>query len=387
MELLRKVGEYAPQRWLPDYLHGRLTRRRAPDGAAVHLLFSIVDHWEPSVGGVSAEEAWERVRDWTTLYPRAAAAHADADGVPPQYSFFYPHDEYRRGELAALSELCASGFGEVEVHLHHHDDTSASLTAKLEEAVGLYREAGCLGARRDGTAAYGFIHGDWALDNSRCEHGRNYCGVNDEIRVLARTGCYADFTFPVLGGEAQPRWVNRVMWVTDDPDRPRSYDRGQQARVGRAAPGDLPLIPGPVAIHRDGRGRPRLDDGQLTGGNPWRPDRVDAWVAAGVHVIDRPEWIFVKLHTHGCADSTRLALLKGELDRLWTDLERRYNDGDRYRLHYVTARESYNILRAAEDGLDGDPGRYRDYEIAPPRHRRARRWETLRLSDWETVAA
>jgi hypothetical protein len=38
----------------------------------------------------------------------------------------------------------------------------------------------------------------------------------------------------------------------------------------------------------------------------------------------------------------------------------------RRRLHYVTAREMYNIIRAAERGLSGDPRRYRDLEILPP---------------------
>ena len=36
------------------------------------------------------------------------------------------------------------------------------------------------------------------------------------------------------------------------------------------------------------------------------------------------------------------------------------------RLHYVTAREMYNIAAAAMDGAEGDPNDYRDYLIAPP---------------------
>jgi len=37
-----------------------------------------------------------------------------------------------------------------------------------------------------------------------------------------------------------------------------------------------------------------------------------------------------------------------------------------YVLHYVTAREMYNIAKAAEAGLAGDPGRYRDFELPKP---------------------
>jgi hypothetical protein len=43
-----------------------------------------------------------------------------------------------------------------------------------------------------------------------------------------------------------------------------------------------------------------------------------------------------------------------------------FNDGDRYRLHYVTAREMANIVHAAEDGATGNPGALRDYLYPPP---------------------
>ena len=38
-----------------------------------------------------------------------------------------------------------------------------------------------------------------------------------------------------------------------------------------------------------------------------------------------------------------------------------YNDGRGLRLHYVTARELVNVVHAAEDGHNGNPGHYRDY--------------------------
>src|SRR5262249_39602993 len=41
-----------------------------------------------------------------------------------------------------------------------------------------------------------------------------------------------------------------------------------------------------------------------------------------------------------------------------------------FRLHFVTAREAYNIVKAAEAGLSGNPNDYRDYEILPPANRR-----------------
>jgi len=43
----------------------------------------------------------------------------------------------------------------------------------------------------------------------------------------------------------------------------------------------------------------------------------------------------------------------------------KYNDASRYVLHYVTAREAYNLARAAVDGKTGDPRQYYDYLIPP----------------------
>jgi hypothetical protein len=40
-----------------------------------------------------------------------------------------------------------------------------------------------------------------------------------------------------------------------------------------------------------------------------------------------------------------------------------------FRLHYVTAREAYNIARAAEAGHSGNPNDYRDFEVPPPANR------------------
>ena len=39
----------------------------------------------------------------------------------------------------------------------------------------------------------------------------------------------------------------------------------------------------------------------------------------------------------------------------------KYNDGENFILHYVTAREMVNILHAAEDGHGGKPNQFRNY--------------------------
>lgn len=59
-------------------------------------------------------------------------------------------------------------------------------------------------------------------------------------------------------------------------------------------------------------------------------------------------------------------LLGQPVDDMHTYLETAYNDGRKHVLHYVTAREMYNIAKAAEAGKTGNPGLYRDFELAAP---------------------
>ena len=43
-----------------------------------------------------------------------------------------------------------------------------------------------------------------------------------------------------------------------------------------------------------------------------------------------------------------------------------YNDGKAWKLHYVTAREMYNVAVAAMEGKGGDPAEYFDHRLRPP---------------------
>jgi hypothetical protein len=43
-----------------------------------------------------------------------------------------------------------------------------------------------------------------------------------------------------------------------------------------------------------------------------------------------------------------------------------YNDGRSWVLHYVTAREVFNVAMAAMRGQAGDPNAFRDYVLPPP---------------------
>src|SRR6185295_20200238 len=73
-----------------------------------------------------------RVAPWLEHLPRIAEEFRDADGRPPQHTFFYPEEEYHPEHLDALANLCGRGLGEVEIHLHHDGDTADGLRDKLE---------------------------------------------------------------------------------------------------------------------------------------------------------------------------------------------------------------------------------------------------------------
>src|ERR1017187_9759745 len=113
--------------------------------------------------------------------------------------------------------------------------------------------------------------------------------------------------------------------------------------------------------------RPRTMTGRNpTIAGPVTSRRVDAWMRANIHVEGRPEWRFIKIHTHGASTKEDADEILGpELDRALTYMEKAYNDGAHYVLHYVTAREAFNLARAAVDGKQGDPRQYYDYLIPP----------------------
>jgi hypothetical protein len=339
-------------------------------GGETHVILAIADHFEPDSQGVSPARARERVAEWARDYPRALGGFRDADGRPPRHTFFYPIETYCPEHLDALAGLCRQGFGEVEIHLHHDGDTAESLRATLSEGVRVLSERhGLLARRRDTRAvAYGFVHGNWALDNARPD-GR-WCGVNDEARVLRETGCYADFTFPSAPSPTQPPTVNRIYYATSDPCRPRGHDRGRGVCVGPPPspddPGSLMLIPGPLVLsfrRRKWGVLPRLENSCVQATQPASLDRLDHWLKARVRVPSRPDWSFVKLHAHGAPERDRDALLGPPMVEFHRALARRAADDPRFFVHYVTAREMYNLARAAEAGWTGSVDEARDFEL------------------------
>jgi len=356
------------QVWLGSYLK---RRKPARGSGPTHVMFAFVDHFEPNWGRVDMPTQRARVDRWCTDYRAMASQHRDADGRHPQHSFFYPEEEYVEEHLEKIAGLCADGFGELEIHLHHDNDTPENFRATIDRFnLLLHERHGAL--PRDPTTGklrFAFIHGNWCLDNSRAD-GR-WCGINNELTLLRELGCYADFTLPSAPSDTQTRTINSIYYATDDPLKPKSHDTGEPVRVGGKPSGDLMIIQGPLGLNwRERRFGiiPRIENSDVRRACPPTPSRVDAWVDTGIHVQGKPDWVFVKVHTHGTQERDMDTLLGDAVHAMHAHLESKYNDGKRYILHYVTAREMYNIVKAAEAGKEGNPNQWRDFELPVPHH-------------------
>ena len=347
--------------WLTRYLYGRLGTRSKP----VHIIFCMIDAYEPGTGNVSADVEKERVQLLLSRYPELARRHLDSSGNVPKRTWFFPPHYHRHGTLQSLASLCAGGYGEIELHLHHgktRPDQSDNLERTIRKTVEEYARFGIFG-KEEGQTRYGFVHGDWALDNSR---NGQYCGVNDEMQILRRTGCYADFTFPSRN-ESMPMKINSIYYAKDNPQKPKSHNRGKCVKRLAAPSGDLMIVQGPIHPYLlEGKlSRLRVIGDEICGAPVVDQQRVDWWVRTGIHVTGKRDWVIIKTHTHGAEAGD--AVLGGEMDDIFTYLEATYKDESDFILHYVTARELYNIIKAVEAGEPGnDPEAYRNYRIQPP---------------------
>src|SRR3546814_20952648 len=77
---------------------------------------------------------------WGRDYRAMAGRHRDADGRPPQHGFLYPEEEYLEEHLAKIESLCRDGYGEIEVHLHHDNDTEDNFRSSITRFKTLLHE-------------------------------------------------------------------------------------------------------------------------------------------------------------------------------------------------------------------------------------------------------
>jgi hypothetical protein len=330
------------QIWLPGYIKDRLTMRARRPAKRLWLLFA--DHYEPLWNRADEHTGAERVARWATRWPAIAAKFRDSVGRPPRYTFFYPEEEYRPRLLEPLERMVSEGIADVEVHIHHDGegqqnfiDRISGFTETLVFRHGLLR-------KHQGKVIFGFIHGLWALDNSRPD-GR-YCGLNNEITLLRDLGCYADFTMPSGASPTQARLINTIYWAIDDPEKPKSYDSGVPVIPGATATGDLLMIPGPFGLRWGQRIMPRIEHSELCSYDPATEYRVRRWLELAPRIGDD---IFLKLYTHGTQERHSRYLLEGGLEHTLS-LITTVCQHSALDLHFSTAWEMRQAVDAAERG-------------------------------------
>ncbi len=353
--------------WLPSYLRQKSVT--LPQDKAVHLIIAICDHFEP-LHKADKSKALERLNFWKKNFPLMTERFFDSNGIPPRHTFFYPTEQSDANILNELKYICDKTGAEVEVHLHHKSDTVETLTEKLLRGISELSKFGFLCSDENGATRYGFIHGDWALTNSHPK--KLFCGVDSEISVLRQTGCYADFTMPSAPDVTQSRIINSIYYVRET-GRPRSFDNGEFVKVNLQAanntvfskPGinELLLVQGPLGLNWQSRKfglLPRIENGNLTRLNPPSIERLKLWIKIHTHIQGKPEWIFIKLHTHGGIESNFKMLLGEPMFQFHTELKKFCDTNPRFKYHYVTAREMVNIIHSAEINLPGEPHLFRN---------------------------
>jgi hypothetical protein len=340
----------------------------------VHLIIAVADHFEPAfqpeAPATFADHAEQerRLEGWCRRYPAVVEPWPDDDGQPLRHTYFYPAEQYDAALIHRLGEHCHAGWGEIEIHLHHGvhaPDNAENTRSAIQEFRDALATRGCL-SQLDGSGPprYAFVHGNWALANSaqgRC------CGVDEEMQILADTGCYADFTLPSAPSSAQISKINALYECGAPLDERAPHRRGRDLQCGRP-PEIFPLMmQGPLMLNlgrrKYGWPFPGIENGELTTVNPPTMERLRMWQQAAITVHGRPEWLFIKLHCHGMDPRDESAMLGAPIRQFLRELVGRPQRQDEYLVHFVTAREMVNIVLAACDGRSGNPNQYRNYRF------------------------
>jgi hypothetical protein len=169
---------------------------------------------------------------------------------------------------------------------------------------------------------------------------------------------------------AQISKVNSLYECTMPLTERAAHRQGRDLKQGRS-PRVFPLmIQGPLSFSLGPTARNgfvHLENGSLTGSNPPTLRRLRLWKKAAICVQGKPEWIFIKLYCHGMDPTDYDAVLGGPFQSFLAELIGGAVDR-RETIHFVTAREMVNIIWAACDGRDGNPGEYRDYRLKLAQH-------------------
>ncbi|MGH9530552.1 MAG: hypothetical protein ACRD2S_11620, partial [Terriglobales bacterium] len=330
--------------------------------------------FEPSVlphGGVAPvryEVQERKLGDWCRDYPRSVTQWRDNDGHPFKHTYFYPAEQYDKNLIDRLAHHCSEGWGEIEIHLHHGigaPDTAENTRRQLlefRETLANRHGALCY-MDGQGSPRYAFVHGNFALANSA---GGINCGVDAEMQVLAETGCYADLTLPTAPFHpAQIGKINSLYECVLPLHQRAAHRQGRVLKAGRR-PGIFPImVQGPLLPDfnpQNGKRRLSIENGALTKPNPPSLHRLRLWKRAAIRVDGRPDWLFIKLHCHSMDSTQEDAILGTSMQRFLRELVEGAPQRNEI-VHFVTAREMVNIILAACDGREDNPGDFREYRL------------------------
>lgn len=329
-----------------------------------HIVFLVANHFEPGLG----EPALRRLDKWCDLARLTGDAIRDHDGTPFRHTNFFPAEQYERPLLQRLAELQADGYGEVEIHFHHgidRPDTPENARYMLTTFRDLLAEDHkCLSRENpNDVPKYGFVHGNWALANSA---GGRFCGVDSEMQILAETGCYADFTLPSVPFQSQVPRINSIYECGNSLREAKPHRSGPSLKVGKTMSWPV-IFNGPLVFDWTRRVHglpvPRLEDGALAGNYPLSLNRFENWRSAAIGVEGRPDWVFIKLYCHAFFDHDQDAMIGEQLKRFMGEVLELAERTGEFRIHFASAREAFNMVMAAVEGCDKDPGRYRNYKL------------------------
>ena len=352
--------------WLVRYPFWRANQTLRDRGTRgiQHLIFVVANHFEPGLGN----EALRRLDKWCDLAMSTGDAIRDHDGTPFRHTNFFPAEQYERPLLQRLAELQAAGYGEVEIHLHHgvdHPDTPENTRKALATFRDqLAEEHKCLSREHNAAMPkYGFVHGNWALANSA---GGRFCGVDSEMQILAETGCYADFTLPSVPFQSQVPRINAIYECGSPLNEARPHRSGPSVRVGEAM--RLPIIfNGPLVFDWTRRVHglpiPRLEDGALAANYPLGLNRLKGWRRAAIGVEGKPDWVFIKLYSHAFFEHDQDTMIGEQMKRFMGEVLELSEQTGKFRVHFATAREAFNMVAAAVDGAQQAPSEYRNYKL------------------------
>ena len=152
--------------WIASYIRANFKKLKVP--IRKHVYFCLADHYEPYFKNVEQSTARGLVDDWVKNYREVASNHCDSKGMPPKHSYFYPIEEYDEYILEQLANITKDGFGDVDIHLHHDDDTAENLEKTLNNFKSLlFDKHNLLRKDESGQIVYGFIHGEYEISGTR----------------------------------------------------------------------------------------------------------------------------------------------------------------------------------------------------------------------------